>query len=842
MATISKISEVEKIFNQENLKGRKLSRDELEDLLNRTIKREEWKDYDENGISIKEEKDDGRIQYETYSVEVKKQRDNVLKDTIYTLNKDDAIVNIVHDISNDIKAAVRTKGIIKFKIEAVIRATNPVSNLVVDNFGINERWDKISTNDLTEVDDVIFDQIITLKEQFHERSDGESGLVFQGISKIITKITEAPNNAAGSYIELPKSISDKKATINVKNNDNECFKWAVLAALYHNEGNNKYHKNVPSTYKKYYNELNFSRLKFPIAIKDIPKFEDLNNNMAINVYTVCKMVFSNIYISKHYNNEMKLPDDIKEVNLLYLVENYDDEDLIQGDKLKYSSNQHYVAITNFDKLFGKTVKNCYVKHFAICKKCLVAFYSQKEYSKHLMYCKTGTPSIEMPDEDNKFDSFKKLRATHRHDIVIYGDTEAMLIKKDDKTLKHVISSIGFCIKTSAGIELKSERNQLFRGRNCMKNFANSIKLVIDEYFKLTQKYPTYDVSTPEFTNAVNSYICHICNKHIDNERVIDHSHITGKILGAAHKICNEKRVNNRFIPIYFHNLSNYDAHFIINQMSLFGDGEIKLIPKTEERYISFTKHILPEGQKKSIGLVFMDSYRTMPASLDTLAENLLKSNGIEAFRNLISVIGLDTVKDLVMWEKQETKNVQRTIVDRNYQADYKTIEQKSVTKKLKGVFPYEYVDSWEKYNETNILSKDHFFDTLNNKHISDDAYNQYLKVFKTMKNLEEYSDFYLKTDVLLLADVFEAFRDTCLKQYGLDPVYYYTAPGLFWDAMLKMTGVTYELLTDYNMILYFEEGTRGGISTVLGDKYVDVDNKNYLTNSAIDCNAQNRRK
>ena len=102
---------------------------------------------------------------------------------------------------------------------------------------------------MSEVDDVIFNQIITLKEQFHERNDdGESGLVFQGISKIITKITEAPNNAAGSYIELPKSISDKKATINVKNNDNECFKWAVLAALYHNEG-------IISTIKMYHQRI-----------------------------------------------------------------------------------------------------------------------------------------------------------------------------------------------------------------------------------------------------------------------------------------------------------------------------------------------------------------------------------------------------------------------------------------------------------------------------------------------------------------------------------------------------------------------------------------------------------
>ena len=81
-----------------------------------------------------------------------------------------------------------------------------------------------------------------------------------------------------------------------------------------------------------------------------------------------------------------------------------------------------------------------------------------------------------------------------------------------------------------------------------------------------------------------------------------------------------------------------------------------------------------------------------------------------------------------------------------------------------------------------------------------------------MRNLGEYSDLYLKTDILLLADIFEEFRTQCIKVYKLDPAHYYTLPGYTWDAMLKHTNVNLELLTDIDMVLFVERGIRGGLS------------------------------
>ena len=130
------------------------------------------------------------------------------------------------------------------------------------------------------------------------------------------------------------------------------------------------------------------------------------------------------------------------------------------------------------------------------------------------------------------------------------------------------------------------------------------------------------------------------------------------------------------------------------------------------------------------------------------------------------------------------------------------------------------MDSWGRFDETNLPPKENFFSKLYGDHITDEDYAHAQKVWETFgcKTLGDYHGLYVQTDVALLADVFENFRDLCLKQYGLDPAHYYTSPGLSWDALLKKTGVELELLMDYDMHLFVERGMRGGISMV-GKRY-----------------------
>ena len=134
----------------------------------------------------------------------------------------------------------------------------------------------------------------------------------------------------------------------------------------------------------------------------------------------------------------------------------------------------------------------------------------------------------------------------------------------------------------------------------------------------------------------------------------------------------------------------------------------------------------------------------------------------------------------------------------------------------KGVYPYEYMDSWVKFDEIALPTKDLFYSTLTGEAISDVDYEHAKNVFANfeMQDLRDYHNFYLLTDVLLLADVFESFRNTCVKNYDLDPAHCYTAPGLSWQAALKMTGVTLDLLTDIDMHLFIEAGIRGGVAVI----------------------------
>ena len=167
--------------------------------------------------------------------------------------------------------------------------------------------------------------------------------------------------------------------------------------------------------------------------------------------------------------------------------------------------------------------------------------------------------------------------------------------------------------------------------------------------------------------------------------------------------------------------------------------------------------------------------------------------------------------------------------------------------KRKGVYPYDYMNSFERLSETTLPPIESFYSELNKSSISEDNYTQVQNVCETfeMETLQDYHDLYLKTDVLLLADVFENFRDVCKENYGLDPAWYYTDPGLAWDAALKVTKVELELLADPDKLLMIEKGIRGGVSMIstgygkannpyMGDSYDPNQTTKYI--SYLDAN------
>ena len=159
------------------------------------------------------------------------------------------------------------------------------------------------------------------------------------------------------------------------------------------------------------------------------------------------------------------------------------------------------------------------------------------------------------------------------------------------------------------------------------------------------------------------------------------------------------------------------------------------------------------------------------------------------------------------------------------------------------------MDSWSRMDETCLPDKNQYFSSLSGKHISDQEYcfaQQLWSTFK-LKNLGQLHDLYLLSDVALLTDVFETFRDTTLSNYGLDPAHYVSAPGLSWDAALKQTKVRLELLTDIDMHNLIDKGMIGGVSCIcaqyskanhpqLRDKWKPEEKQNYIM--MFDCTNQ----
>ena len=474
-----------------------------------------------------------------------------------------------------------------------------------------------------------------------------------------------------------------------------------------------------------------------------------------------------------------------------------------------NKNKHYVLIKDFNKFMYNQTKHKERKHF--CMYCLQCFSSEIILNDHKINCLevNGTQSIKMPTKDNNILKFENYYKQQQVPFVIYADFESILEKiqgckpYDEKSYtqayqKHTDCSYGYKVVCSYD-DKYSKPIQIYRGEKAVYKFMEKTLEEVDyckKIFKksLNKKLEINDDDKKKFENLT---ICHVCNKtYTENDiKVKYYQPITRKFIGSAHNECNLKLQidpNKIKIPVIFHNLRGYDSHFIMQEIGKIvknntytnKKGDIKemtinAIPNNMEKYMAFML---------GNNLTFIDSFQFMSSSLDKLVNNLPN----KAFK----------------YTNNEFKN------------------EKFELMKKKGIYPYDYMDSFNKFNNTKLPSKDEFYSTLNNENISNEDYKHVKNIWKTfnIKNMGEYHDLYLKSDILLLSDVFENFRKTCLHHYNLDPCHYFSSPGLSWDSMLKMTNIKLELLTDIDMYQFIEKGMRGGISYI-ANRYSKANNK-----------------
>ncbi|XP_044019500.1 uncharacterized protein LOC122859882 [Aphidius gifuensis] len=704
------------------------------------------------------------------------------------------------------------------------------------------------------LDDILSNNFEILKADLEEKEMRGSGWTLHEILHLEININDYVPLRGGSstFIEMPDWIIKTKSVVNVINyKDNNCFIWSVLAAMHKVP-----HPNRVSSYERYKNDLNLAGITFPMSWCKIKQFEK-NNNLRINVYgidntddlddesndeegdsvddsngtnkkkkkrrleRIVPYYLSNNDASNHptihlliiekpekkvegFQDESADEDDEEE------EEDEDDEDYDEYDfnnitnkrKLGEFSNHHFAYIKNLSRLISAQVSAYNGKKF-ICDRCLSYFHSQKSIDSHNPACREKNQyAMVMPTEKNNILKFTNYKYQLRVPYVVYADLESILEKVTDnsnnslkKTIKqkHIPSSVAYYVKCSYDNTLS--KFKLKRDKNCIEWFIKELEELSHNVDNILENIKPMNLTFDEELQFFNATKCHICKKLFtaENIKARDHCHLSGVYRGPAHVACNLNYQTSCIIAVVFHGLSNYDSHFLIKALKKQFPGDIDLLALNKESYISFTKRV--KGTR--IKLRFIDSYKFMASSISTLANEL----------------------------DDNDKSISRSYCD-NLE------EFKLITKK--GIFPYDYIDCWEKFDEEQLPSKLDFYSQLNEEHVSDDDYAHACNVWRVfkLKNLGEYSDLYLRTDVLLLADIFENFRYFCLKTYDLDPAHYYTLPGLSFNAMLKYTEIELELLLDADKLLFIEGGIRGGLSqcshrhVIANNKYMKEYNPN----------------
>ena len=610
-----------------------------------------------------------------------------------------------------------------------------------------------------------------------------SGWTIQSVDGHFINIVIYEPLKGSSYIPLPKELRNSgKGIINMKNNDNECFRWCHIRRLLPQK---KDPQRIKECDKKYVEKLDYSGIEFPVSEKQYNKIEK-QNNIRVNVFGYEKGKRYSIYVSKEKKFNSCL-------NLL----------LITKGEVK-----HYCLLKDISKFLYNQTKHKGRKHF--CMYCLQCFSSERVLNNHKDICiqVNGTQAINMPEPGSKI-AFKNYRRKLPAPFVIYADFEAITEKVDEKApqksyteqyQKHTACGYGYKVVCCYDDKF-SKPIKIYRGEMAINKFMNDMLAEVKYCQKVEIKHfnkpmKMTDEDKESFERAEE---CHICKKPYEasDKRVRDHCHVTGEYRGSAHEKCNRNFYLTDKIPVVFHNLKGYDSHFIMQEIGNIAKKNVYFDEK-KKKYYNMNINVIPCNMEKYLAfmlghnLVFIDSFQFMSSSLSNLVKNL----PAEAFKHTGQV----------------------------FQG-----EQLSLMTK-KGVYPYDYMNSFEKFEDKRLPKKEDFFSIMNNEHITDEEYQHAQNVWNEfgLSSMGEYHDLYLKSDILLLADVFENFRKACQQYYELDPAHYFTSPGLSWDAMLKMTNIELELISDVDMFQFIEKGMRGGISYI-ANRYGKANNK-YMKN------------
>ena len=605
-----------------------------------------------------------------------------------------------------------------------------------------------------------------------------SGWIVTTITKITLGIVGGPSSLRGSsYIATPPIFRNSPCVTNIQNLQGaDCFLLHFLAARHPEITSNR---SRPTTFERFLDEVNGS-YSSPMPIHEIDRFESLNSDVAINVYGYSPRRLSVLRHSPRETNRTV-------INMMLITN---------------GNHYHYILINSLDLV---------VKHFRhirvgnnhesrACTKCLhLANNSAMLEMHHNSGCKFQKPLvINMPTGEKAKIRFTQHTTINLDPLVLYTDFECLSrpIQGPDlnpaysgtRDLVHEVpSEYSIMGIREGGYETVFEKN--FRGESdIIGHFIQDLRNIGTEIVANMNTHRQYIGDRP---NPSSYSHCCICKAPFlpDDLKCLDHCHYWGDFKGYAHASCNLNRPARRTVSVFAHNLKNFDLHLICRRLEVGADDTIDIIPQTKEKYLCFTLTLKVgedvEGRPITFKFKFLDSFSFLPSSLETLAKNL-EPEDFSYF---------DTYFQLRGFSIQQINKLKR-----------------------KGVFPYSYVDSFQKFDETQLPPREEWVDSLKDGgvHVTPEDVAYATDIFREFgcRTLGEYQTLYLTVDVLLLGCIFTKFRDVCYRNYELDCVQYFSASHLTWHAMLKHTGEVISLLEDRVMLDMAENLKRGGLASV----------------------------
>lgn len=649
-----------------------------------------------------------------------------------------------------------------------------------------------------------------------------------------------------SYFPIPTYEDSRCGLVNIKNDDNRCFFWSMTAAKVHMEKVDSGKKdlrswNTTDRYKKQFQ-------KYWSLLDEDTQYGIMEEGMDMQTYCAMERIFhAQIYVMQMEIDGDKCGDPYPiyrptsqykhKIYLLRAIKTVNDEELC-----------HYVWIKDPNHFVSRTV-SAHNRVDQICFDCF-QFVRKEEMASH--QCGVGFQTkIYCPNADVNGApptlQFKGWRKSMEVPVMIIADFEAtnkkICVRKGEHSMKTSVqecASFAFLpvptIMNKEGNQYVPDPMEIYSGPDAAIKFLDRVvQYCRRNYWKKIHKHIDMKTLTvkqqQEYDNAEECCICdqpgdweatykdvdsdgNRCEVERNRTKVRHHNHFNGKFIGAAHSDCNIKASQWPNVSVIFHNLKGYDSHFLLKALKPH-HGSARILADNGEKVksMSLWQHVMSGGDKRTgFSIKFIDSFAFLSASLDKLSSLAIDFNEDEKDQ-----AGFGLCHNLPWTTAYLNESIPKTGIPKALLKKYSL---------KKGFFPYEWFDDLSKLDlplfdgdGQFLLAPEDFHSSLSSTVCQDlvhkAAWSEMMCRGMEFKTFRDYHDFYLRMDVLLLGDIFQRFRTTCLKapNCGQDPCHYYGTPSLVFDSFLKHNTMDIELMTDTAMYQKcHRDGMRGGIS------------------------------